>query len=76
MIHTPTTFVIGAGASASYGIPTAAAIFKASRNLTPIDDEYQLLLETRIATVGSFTTFLEDLAEHPTADSIDSFLQW
>jgi hypothetical protein len=46
MIHTPTTFTVGAGASVPYGLPTANELHATAKALKPESDIYQLLLET------------------------------
>src|SRR6267142_5076629 len=73
MIKTPTTFVIGAGASCSYGLPAAEGLHKAALRLEPESVLYQLLL-TCAFSVEQLNGFLVDLRRNPT-ESIDSFLE-
>jgi hypothetical protein len=73
MITTPTTFVVGAGASCPYGLPASANLHKKARDLQPRTDVYQMLLATGLQ-VGELNDFLEDLRQHP-APSIDAFLE-
>lgn len=74
MIQTPTTFIIGAGASCAYGLPAAAGLHEKAKALSPAATAYQLLLETREATAVQLNDFLDDLRAHP-APSIDAFLE-
>lgn len=73
MILTPTTFVIGAGASCPHGLPAAKQLHEQARTLKPESDLYQLLLQSSI-TPKQLNDFLEDLGKHP-AQSIDAYLE-
>jgi hypothetical protein len=73
MITTPTTFVIGAGASQPYGLPVASALRRYAANLEPRAVAYRFLVHTGI-DAAALNEFLADLREHP-ADSIDAFLE-
>jgi hypothetical protein len=53
MITTPTTFVVGGGASKPYGLPLGAELYAASQALTPKSSLYQLLRETASSTLRS-----------------------
>src|SRR2546426_8260559 len=86
MIRTPTTFVVGAGASRPYGLPVARDLHARARALSPQSDAYQLLVlsshSPEIATSSGITPItvellnnvLEDLRQSP-APSIDAFLE-
>jgi len=73
MISTPTVFVTGAGASASYGMPQGAALFHEAHKLEPAHALYQMLLKLNIG-VGNLNAFIEDIRAHP-ENSIDAFLE-
>jgi hypothetical protein len=73
MITTPTTFVVGAGASRSYGLPLASGLRATIAGLAPSSDLYQLVAAVT-RDVGRINEFLENLRAHP-ATSIDAFLE-
>ena len=73
MIGVPTTFVIGAGASAPYGLPLGLVLHKTAKNLDPHDVAYELLLAQKISA-HKLNDLLTDLKDHP-ASSIDAFLR-
>ncbi len=73
MITTHTTFVIGAGASVPYGLPTGKELAKRARKLTPKDAGYQLILSQGVEP-GLLSAFLRDLTQHG-GESIDEFLE-
>lgn len=74
MIRTPTTFVIGAGASFPYGLPIGQELVRRARKLqSSHPDIYQLIVRSSI-TPNELNAFLEDLNKH-TAESIDSYLE-
>lgn len=72
MITTPTVFVVGAGASCVYGLPTGATLLDSARKLQPKDDTYQLICTGQDAT--KLNSVIHDLQEHG-AESIDAYLQ-
>ena len=74
MILTPTTFVIGAGASCPYGLPTGTQLRDHARQLNPDAAVYSLLLFGNSITAMQLNNFLDDLRQH-TAPSIDSYLE-
>jgi hypothetical protein len=74
MILAPTTFVIGAGASCPYGLPTGPELCEKARRLNHESDIYQLILSCSSIPADALNGFLEDLRRHP-ADSIDGFLE-
>lgn len=73
MIEKPTTFIVGAGASAAYGLPTGGTLLDKARRIQPGDPVYALLHNcgTPVETVNEFTT---DITRHP-ALSIDAYLE-
>ena len=73
MITTPTTFVIGAGASKDYGLPTSAELRMEANNLTPHDTAYQLIHRNGLCSPGQLNDVLDDLRSQGTR-SIDEFL--
>ena len=72
MIGVPTTFVIGAGASAPYGRPLGWELHRTAKKLDPHHIAYELLLAQGISA-NKLNEFLNDLRDHP-ASSIDAFL--
>ena len=77
MIGNRTTFVIGAGASKSYGLPTATELnFIATKLLEPRTSAYQLIVRhvKPQIEVAQLNALLEDLKHHP-ALSIDAYLE-
>ncbi len=72
MITTPTTFVIGAGASQPHGLPLGYELFKAARGLAPRSNLYQLLRESGI-DISMLNEMCADMNDHP-APSIDAYL--
>ena len=73
MILTPTTFVIGAGASASYGLPTGEGLLERARQLQPNSTIYHLILRAS-SSAKDLADVLADLKDH-TANSIDYYLE-
>ncbi len=73
MIGQITTFVVGAGASAPYGLPVASNICDKANNLNPRSPIYQLLLAV-IGDMSLVDRVLSDLRSHG-AGSIDQFLE-
>ena len=73
MITTPTTFVVGAGASNDYGLPTSVGLRKEAHDLNPQHTAYQLLLTANLCTPEQLTKILDDLRSQGTR-SIDEFL--
>ena len=73
MITTPTTFVIGAGASKDYGLPTSVELRNEAHDLNPQDAAYQLVLEAKLCTPDQLNNVLDDLRSQGTR-SIDAFL--
>ncbi len=74
MITTPTTFVVGAGASTEYGLPTSADLREEAHNLrhwNPV--AYQLILAAKLCTNEQLNTVLDDLRTQGTS-SIDEFM--
>jgi hypothetical protein len=76
MIRTRTTFVVGAGASKSYGLPTAAELKGIATGLNPQREFGQLLIRhaTPRISLDQLTAFVTDLRDHP-AQSIDVYLE-
>ncbi len=78
MIRTPTTFVIGAGASRPYHLPTGRELHASAIRLRSNRDPHQLLLRTLakggIADEGELYRVLDELKAHP-ARSIDAYLE-
>ena len=73
MITTPTTFVIGAGASKDYGLPTSVELRNEAHGLNPHYAVYQLVLEAMLCTPEQLNNILDDLRRQGTS-SIDAFL--
>ena len=73
MITTPTTFIIGAGASTDYGLPTSAELRQEAHRLEPGNPAYQLIHSASICIPEKLNTVLDDLRKHGT-DSIDEFM--
>jgi hypothetical protein len=61
MILTPTTFVIGAGASSPYGLPTGMQVKQRACALSQRSDMYQLILKDSSISMDTLDRFLEDL---------------
>ena len=73
VITRPTTFVVGAGASKDYGLPTSGELRMAANNLTPKNTAYQLILRANLCTPEQLNKILDDLRSQGTT-SIDEFL--
>ncbi len=73
MITTPTTFVVGAGASTDYGLPTSAELRAVAHSLKPGDTAYKLIIAAKLCTPEQLNTVLDDLRNQGTS-SIDEFL--
>ena len=73
MITTPTTFVVGAGASKDYGLPTSAELRQAAHRLKPGDTACWLIRAAKLCTFDQLDAVLDDLRKHGT-DSIDEFI--
>ena len=74
MITTPTTFVVGAGASTDYGLPTSADLRDEVYNLrirNPV--AYKLILEAELCSREQLNRIVDDLSNQGTS-SIDEFL--
>lgn len=76
MIRTRTTFVVGAGASHSYGLPTAAGLKEIATALDLQREIGQLLMRHAMPRIdrNRLHEFLDDLRDHP-APSIDVYLE-
>jgi len=79
MIDTPATFIVGAGASKPYGLPTGARMRIDAGNLTAESHLYRfirLVLVRRDPTfkVDFINEFFQDLKDH-TVESIDEYLE-
>lgn len=83
MITTKTVFVIGAGASAPYGLPLGTDLIRLARHLQPDSELFKLLAglysvkdvrgcidDLRQSPVASIDKFLQDRQEHPTTQTI------
>ena len=73
MITTPTTFVVGAGASNDYGLPTSAQLRQEAHKLNPLFRAYPLILRANLCTPEQLNAILDDL-RHQGTRSIDEFL--
>ena len=73
MITTPTTFVVGAGASNVYGLPTSAQLRKLANELKPEHTSFQMILAADLCTPQQLNKILDDLRSQGTR-SIDEFL--
>jgi hypothetical protein len=76
MIRTPTTFVVGAGASWSYRLPTAGDLKQTASGMGADSKIFQLVIRHARPTIeiDQLERFLDDLRDHP-ATSIDAYLQ-
>ena len=73
MITTPTTFVVGAGASNDYGLPTSFQLRQEAHKLNPRHTAYQMILAANLCTPEQLDAILDDLRSQGTR-SIDEFL--
>ena len=73
MITIPTTFVVGAGASNDYGLPTSAELRMEANHLAPHDTVYQLIIGSGLCTPEKLNNVRDDLRSQGTI-SIDEFL--
>ena len=73
MITTPTTFVVGAGASKVYGLPTSAELRHEAHVLEPGSAAYKLILAAELCSIEQLNSILVDLRNQGTS-SIDEFL--
>ena len=73
MITTPTTFVVGAGASSDYGLPTSDQLRKLANELKPEHTSFQMILAADLCTPQQLNKILDDLRSQGTR-SIDEFL--
>ena len=74
MITTPTTFVVGAGASTDYGLPTSADLREEAdflRHRHPV--AYKLILQAELCSPEQLNRIVDDLSNQGTS-SIDEFL--
>lgn len=74
MIETRTTFIVGAGASTPYGLPTARRLKKAATAIVEATDAWGKLCRANNIRSPQLREFLDDLRNHP-APSIDEFLE-
>jgi hypothetical protein len=79
MIEIPTVFIVGAGASTGYSMPTGVQLKKEAVALSRESDAARIVLtvlnKQGLKSPGKeFPKFLEDLKQHP-SDSIDEFLE-
>ena len=75
-IRTPTTFVIGAGASCAWGLPTGKDLKKKVAELSAGHDVCQFVFSALHGQIGpaEVNRFRDELKQNP-EDSIDSFLE-
>lgn len=73
MITTPTTFVVGAGASCVNRLPTSAQILRMAKSLTPHDAVYQIMLATGTGAT-ELNEAIQDIQDTP-VPSLDAFLE-
>lgn len=73
MIKTATTFIVGAGASRSYGLPVGIELKRKAIELKPRSSVFQLLMACGFRA-EHITSVVADLQQHP-APSIDAFLE-
>ncbi len=71
MITTPTTFVIGAGASKDYGLPISSDLRKEAHGLLPQHSVYQLIHEAGLCTPDKLNQILDDLRNQGTPSILD-----
>lgn len=72
MVTTPVTFIVGAGASADYGLPLGKDLLRVARQANPGSELYQLLIAAGV-NVSALNGVLEDLRRHA-AESIDEYM--
>ncbi|HUK36987.1 MAG TPA: hypothetical protein VLV86_23895, partial [Vicinamibacterales bacterium] len=75
MIRTPTTFVVGAGASQPYGYPLGSGLYDLAKAVGPESDVYQLVRQSVVpgGDVALLNSVLQEMREE-SALSIDEFL--
>ena len=73
MITTPTTFVVGAGASKDYGLPTSVELRQEAHKLNPDYGDSSVFLCDGLCTQQQLNNVLNDLRSQGTS-SIDEFL--
>jgi hypothetical protein len=73
MIKTPTTFIVGAGASCDHGLPAGEALRALAVGLQFSDAAYQFLLQSGLDP-KVIRNVLAELRADTTAPSIDAFL--
>ena len=73
MITTRTTFVVGAGASNDYGLPTSVQLREEANRLNPHKPAYKLIIGSGLCTPKQLNKVLDDLRSQGTM-SIDEFL--
>ena len=76
-IQVPTTLVVGAGASLSYGLPTGSELLRRACGLTSQSEVFQLAIDVlrgHSIKAQQLNQFLDELRAHP-EDSIDAFLE-
>lgn len=71
MISRPTTFVIGAGGSCPYGLPTGAELLKQAKALKTETDVSQLILQSSIAPM-ELIEFISDIQDFPLSSTMRS----
>jgi hypothetical protein len=71
MIKTPTTFVVGAGASVPYGLPAGEALWRLATQLEPGIDVFQLLHGSGF-NVERLRQWIDDVRRYPGSPSIDA----
>ena len=78
MLSKKTTFIVGAGASKSYGLPIAWELYRHATKLTAGHEVYQLLLccsvDGKFLDPSELNETIRDLREHG-GPSIDQFIQ-
>ena len=72
MITTRTTFVVGAGASNDYGLPTSVELRMEANSLTPHHTAYQLIHRNGLCTPTQLNKVLEDLRSEGKSATDDS----
>lgn len=74
MVDTPTSFIVGAGASRCYGLPLGSALLKRAKALEPSAPAYQLARRHRSIPEERLTEIIANIKRFP-GPSIDDYLQ-
>lgn len=74
MVETPTSFIVGAGASNCYGLPLGSKLLERAKSLSPDSAVYHLARRHTAIPVERLNAILENLKQFP-GPSIDDYLE-